>query len=63
MSRARPSSLRTKLLVAFVVPLVAVLALVGLVSTAALRSQLVQQVDERLENAGYRATEAAQEYG
>jgi two-component system OmpR family sensor kinase len=63
VTRARPSSLRTKLLVAFVVPLVAVLALVGLVSTAALRSQLVQQVDERLENAGYRATEAAKEYG
>jgi two-component system OmpR family sensor kinase len=63
VSRARPSSLRTRLLVAFVVPLVAVLALVGFVSTTALRSELVQQVDERLQNAGYRATEAAEGYG
>ncbi len=59
-SRGRRSRLRTRLLVAFVVPLVAVLALVGFVSTTALRHELVQQVDDRLGNAGYRATEAAQ---
>ncbi|WP_299952709.1 cell wall metabolism sensor histidine kinase WalK [uncultured Modestobacter sp.] len=41
-------SLRTRLLVAFVVPLVAVLALVGVVSVTALREQLVDQVDDRL---------------
>ena len=44
-------SLRTRLLVAFVVPLVAVLALVGVVSVAALRSELVSQVDTRLDAA------------
>lgn len=58
--RGRRSRLRTRLLVAFVVPLVAVLALVGFVSVAALRSELVHQVDDRLGNAGFRATEAAQ---
>ena len=42
-------SLRTRLLVAFVVPLVVVLALVGVVSAIALRAQLVGQVDDRLE--------------
>ena len=42
-------SLRTRLLVAFVVPLVAVLALVGVVSVAALRDELISQVDTRLE--------------
>src|SRR3954451_15263947 len=41
-------SLRTRLLVAFVVPLVVVLALVGVVSVTALRVQLVGQVDTRL---------------
>jgi two-component system OmpR family sensor kinase len=41
-------SLRTRLLVAFVVPLVVVLALVGVVSVTALRAQLVGQVDTRL---------------
>jgi two-component system, OmpR family, sensor kinase len=61
-SRARRPRLRTRLLVAFVVPLVAVLALVGFVSVTALRHQLVSQVDDRLRNAGYRATEAAQGY-
>jgi two-component system OmpR family sensor kinase len=44
-------SLRTRLLVAFVVPLVAVLALVGVVSVTALRAQLVGQVDTRLDAA------------
>ena len=59
----RRLSLRARLLVAFLVPTVVVLALVGLVSTTALRHQLVDQVDERLQSAGYRATEAAQGYG
>ncbi|MFQ1001994.1 sensor histidine kinase [Modestobacter sp. SSW1-42] len=44
-------SLRARLLVAFVVPLVAVLALVGVVSVTALRHQLTSQVDTRLEAA------------
>jgi two-component system OmpR family sensor kinase len=44
-------SLRTRLLVAFVVPLVVVLALVGVVSVMALRAQLVSQVDTRLDAA------------
>ena len=42
-------SLRTRLLIAFVVPLVAVLALVGVVSVTALRAELVGQVDNRLD--------------
>ncbi|WP_164702636.1 cell wall metabolism sensor histidine kinase WalK [Modestobacter sp. KNN46-3] len=41
-------SLRTRLLVAFVVPLVLVLTLVGVVSVTALRSELGGQVDTRL---------------
>ncbi|MCZ2821849.1 HAMP domain-containing sensor histidine kinase [Modestobacter sp. VKM Ac-2977] len=41
-------SLRTRLLIAFVVPLVLVLTLVGVVSVTALRSELVGQVDARL---------------
>jgi two-component system OmpR family sensor kinase len=48
LSRSR-RSLRTRLLVAFVVPLVVVLALVGVVSVTALRAQLVGQVDTRLD--------------
>nr|WP_208383316.1 HAMP domain-containing sensor histidine kinase [Modestobacter marinus] len=40
--------MRTRLLVAFVVPLVLVLALVGIVSVTALRSELVGQVDTQL---------------
>jgi two-component system OmpR family sensor kinase len=51
----RRASLRTRLLVAFVVPLVAVLALVGFASVTALRDELVSQVDSRLENAAYRS--------
>jgi two-component system OmpR family sensor kinase len=44
-------SLRSRLLVAFVVPLVAVLALVGIVSVTAVRHQLLTQVDTRLDTA------------
>ncbi|MCZ2827809.1 ATP-binding protein [Modestobacter sp. VKM Ac-2986] len=54
MTRGRTRSrrsLRTRLLVASVVPLVVVLALVGVVSVAALRHQLTAQVDTRLEAA------------
>ncbi|MBY3554055.1 HAMP domain-containing histidine kinase [Modestobacter lapidis] len=47
--------LRTRLLVAFLVPLVLVLALVGIVSTAALRAELVDQVDARLEDVTFRS--------
>ncbi len=43
---------------AFLVPTLLVLAVVALVSTTALRRQLVGQVDERLSGAGYRAQEA-----
>ena len=42
-------SLRTRLLVAFVVPLVVVLGLVGIASVTALRSELLSQVDTRLD--------------
>ncbi|KQS59226.1 histidine kinase [Geodermatophilus sp. Leaf369] len=56
-------SLRARLLVAFLVPTLVVLALVGVVSTLTLRHQLVSQVDERLAAADYRATETAQGYG
>ncbi|MCW2619640.1 MAG: Sensor protein [Modestobacter sp.] len=55
--------MQARLLVAFLVPTVVVLALVGLVSTLTLRHQLVSQVDERLAAADYRATETAQGYG
>ena len=48
-------SLRTRLLMAFVVPLVAVLALVGVVSVTALRAQLVDQVDTQLDAATQRS--------
>ncbi|MCZ2811379.1 HAMP domain-containing sensor histidine kinase [Modestobacter sp. VKM Ac-2979] len=44
-------SLRTQLLIAFVVPLVLVLTLVGVVSVTALRSELVGQVDSQLATA------------
>ncbi|MCO7220950.1 cell wall metabolism sensor histidine kinase WalK [Klenkia sp. PcliD-1-E] len=56
---ARPArrrlSLRARLLVAFLVPTVLVLGVVGLASTLTLRHQLVQQVDEGLGGAGERA--------
>jgi two-component system, OmpR family, sensor kinase len=42
-------SLRTRLLVAFVVPLVVVLGLVGVASVTSLRSELLGQVDTRLD--------------
>ncbi|MGY1837708.1 MULTISPECIES: sensor histidine kinase [unclassified Modestobacter] len=54
-SRRSHRSLRTRLLVAFVVPLVLVLALVGVVSVTALRGELVSQVDTRLEAVADRA--------
>ncbi|MEI4270286.1 HAMP domain-containing sensor histidine kinase [Klenkia sp. LSe6-5] len=56
---ARPArrrlSLRARLLVAFLVPTVLVLGVVGLVSVLTLRHQLVAQVDEGLGGAGERA--------
>ena len=62
-ARARPTvpegrrraSLRARLLVAFVVPLVAVLAVVGVASVTALRAELVRQVDSRLEDVAFRS--------
>ncbi len=59
----RRLSLRARLLVAFLVPTLVVLALVGVVSTLTLRHQLLQQVDQRLVSADYRATEVAKGYG
>jgi two-component system OmpR family sensor kinase len=65
-SAARPArrrlSLRARLLVAFLVPTVLVLGVVGLVSTLTLRHQLVTQVDEELSGAGYRALMYADDY-
>jgi two-component system OmpR family sensor kinase len=55
--------LRTKLLVACVVPLVVVLALVGVVSITALRHELVSQVDTRLEAVTYRSENYSGEPG
>jgi two-component system OmpR family sensor kinase len=49
------ASLRARLLVAFVVPLVAVLAVVGVASVTALRQELVRQVDTRLEDVAFRS--------
>ena len=60
--RPRRLTLRARLLWAFVVPLVLVLALVGLVSTTMLRSHLVDQVDARLAQAQDRAVHAAMRY-
>ncbi|OMQ14376.1 hypothetical protein A7K94_0217095, partial [Modestobacter sp. VKM Ac-2676] len=54
-SRRSHRSLRTRLLIAFVVPLVLVLALVGVVSVTALRSELGGQVDAQLAAAANRA--------
>jgi two-component system OmpR family sensor kinase len=51
----RRASLRVRLLVAFVVPLVAVLAAVGVASVTALRQELVSQVDTRLEDVAFRS--------
>ena len=65
MRFARPQrlSLRARLLWTFLLPLAAVLVLVGVVSTASLRSHLVGQVDERLAAAASRSSHAAGEYG
>jgi signal transduction histidine kinase len=54
-------SLRTRLLVAFVVPLVVVLGLVGVASVTALRSELVGQVDTRLDAVSDRSRDHAAE--
>jgi two-component system OmpR family sensor kinase len=51
----RRASLRARLLVAFVVPLVVVLAVVGVASVAAVRHELVSQVDTRLEDVAFRS--------
>ena len=51
----RPRSLRARLLLAFLVPTLVVLALVAFFSTTALRQELVQQVDDRLQGTGDRA--------
>jgi two-component system OmpR family sensor kinase len=65
MRFARPQrlSLRARLLWTFLVPLAVVLVLVGVVSTASLRSHLVGQVDDRLLAASHRSSQAAGEYG
>nr|WP_221203908.1 HAMP domain-containing sensor histidine kinase [Modestobacter versicolor] len=55
--------MRTRLLVAFVVPLVVVLALVGVVSVTALRAQLVGQVDTRLEATTDRSKDYSAQWG
>jgi two-component system OmpR family sensor kinase len=58
----RPStrrlSLRARLLCAFLVPLAVVLAVVGVAATAALRSELLGEVDTRLAAADDRSTRA-----
>jgi two-component system OmpR family sensor kinase len=65
MRLARPQrlSLRARLLWTFLVPLALVLVLVGVVSTAKLRGQLVGQVDTRLDAALSRSSHAAGDYG
>src|SRR4051794_11243467 len=65
MRLARPQrlSLRARLLWTFLVPLTLVLVLVGVVSTAKLRDQLVGQVDTRLDAALSRSSHAAGDYG
>ncbi|SDP51943.1 two-component system, OmpR family, sensor kinase [Klenkia soli] len=55
----RRLSLRARLLVAFLVPTVVVLALVAFVSTTVLRHELMRQVDDRLEGAGSRTEQYA----
>ena len=54
----RRLSLRARLLWAFLVPLVLVLAVVGTVATAALRQELIGQVDTRLDAAVGRSSHA-----
>ncbi len=63
MSGRPARSLRTRLLVAFVVPLIGVLALVGVVSVTALRQELVGQVDGRLEDVTFRSQNYADQPG
>ena len=55
LPRPRRLTLRARLLWAFLVPTLLVLVLVGVVSTTALRRELVQQVDNRLQDAIYRS--------
>lgn len=56
--RPRRWSLRTRLLAAFLVPLAVVLAVVGVVAAAAVRGELLGQVDERLAAAVDRSSQA-----
>jgi two-component system OmpR family sensor kinase len=55
---SRRLSLRARLLCAFLVPLALVLAVVGVAATTALRSELVGEVDTRLDAAAERSTHA-----
>jgi two-component system OmpR family sensor kinase len=56
--RARPRSLRARLLWVFLVPLAVVLAVVGAAATAAVRGELLGQVDDRLAAAVDRSAHA-----
>ena len=56
----RRLSLRTKLLLAFLVPLALILLLVGFVATASQRQQLISQVDAQLSATADRASRADQ---
>ena len=58
MARPKRLSLRARLLWTFLIPLAFVLVLVGVVSTAKLRDQLVGQVDTRLTSALSRSAHA-----
>jgi two-component system OmpR family sensor kinase len=58
MGTTRRLSLRTRLLWAFLVPLVLVLAVVGVAATTALRQELIGQVDSRLAAAVDRSSHA-----
>src|SRR6185312_1147185 len=62
--RRRPQrlSLRARLLWTFLVPLAVVLVLVGVVSTAALRHELIGQVDSQLTSALTRSSSAVGGY-
>ena len=64
MWRRRPQrlSLRARLLWTFLVPLAVVLVLVGVVSTAALRHELIGQVDSQLSSALTRSSSAVGGY-
>jgi hypothetical protein len=57
-ARPRRLSLRARLLWTFLVPLAFVLVLVGVVSTAKLRDQLVSQLDNRVISALSRSSHA-----